>query len=258
VRRLALAVLALLAAAGLVRQRRKPPAVARIVGHLRDQTVTDEHGAVRSVQSADVVMPTPALEAIWTPMQLERIARTYWRFLSRVTLGLVRVVYTETTRTVVFITLPFRLLRFQAPEYEMDERRGIVRWRIEDGILVAARGEHGDGYLEIDIERCDPDPEESACERLHVEIEVSNFYPAISFAIGRWVYENTQSRIHVIICYAFLRSLVRLDLAESRVGRFATREEVPGISRPERPSERVASRGRDGRRYAAPSPTGSA
>jgi hypothetical protein len=32
----------------------------------------------------------------------------------------------------------------------------------------------------------------------------------------------TQSRIHVIITYGFLRSLRRLDLAESRVGRLAT------------------------------------
>lgn len=262
-RRAVPAVLAGLAAAGLIRQKRKPPPVARIVGELTDRTETDRRGAVRSIQSADIVMPSDALEEIWTPTHLERIARTYWRFLSRVTLGLVRVAYTDRQRTVVLITQPLRLLRFQAPEYEMDDQRGIVRWRIEDGILVAARGEHGDGYLEIDVERCErggagTQSEDSSCERLHIEVEVANFYPAISSTIGRWVYENTQSRIHVIVCYAFLRSLVRLDLAESRVGRFATSDDVPGISRPERPSERATSRGRDAPRSAAPSPTASA
>ena len=39
--------------------------------------------------------------------------------------------------------------------------------------------------------------------------------------IGRRFYMATQSRIHVLVTHAFLRSLARLDLAESRVGRFA-------------------------------------
>ena len=54
---------------------------------------------------------------------------------------------------------------------------------------------------------------------------MANFYPAIAFRIGRWVYANTQSRIHVIVTHAFLRSLARLDLAESVVGRFADLDE---------------------------------
>jgi 4-amino-4-deoxy-L-arabinose transferase-like glycosyltransferase len=40
------------------------------------------------------VLPEEALNEIWTPMHVERLARTYWRFLTRVTLGLIRVVYT--------------------------------------------------------------------------------------------------------------------------------------------------------------------
>ena len=35
------------------------------------------------------------------------------------------------------------------------------------------------------------------------------------------VYEATQSSIHVLVTHAFLRSLATLDLAESKVGRFA-------------------------------------
>ena len=116
-----------------------------------EHTTFDEHGAVRSIQAADLTMPEHELDAIWSPMHLERLARTYWKYLSRVTLGLIRVAYTPTERYVVLITRPFVLLRFRAPEYSMDDERGMVRWRIRDGILVASEGHEGDGYLEIDV-----------------------------------------------------------------------------------------------------------
>src|SRR3712207_7406411 len=47
-----------------------------------------------------------------TPMHLERLARTYWKYLSRVTLGLVRVAYTPAERFVVLVAYPFVLLSF--------------------------------------------------------------------------------------------------------------------------------------------------
>jgi hypothetical protein len=49
---------------------------------------------------------------------------------------------------------------------------------------------------------------------------VLSFYPAIANAISPRLYAATQSAIHVLITHAFLRSLARLDLAESRTGRF--------------------------------------
>ena len=58
--------------------------------------------------------------------------------------------------------------------------------------------------------------------RLHLDVEVANFYPAIASAISRRLYNATQSRIHVIVTLGFLRSLTKLDLADSRVGRFAS------------------------------------
>ena len=42
-----------------------------------------------------------AFGELWTPRTLERLARTYWRFLTRATLGLVRVEYTDAERYVV-------------------------------------------------------------------------------------------------------------------------------------------------------------
>ena len=112
-----------------------------VIGDLEDATSLDAAtGAVRSVQKADLVIEQTVLDEIWTPAHLERLARTYWRFLTRVTLGLIRVHYTATGRSVVLLTPPLRLLTFQAPEYEIDPTRGLVRWRIERGLLVSKRG----------------------------------------------------------------------------------------------------------------------
>lgn len=184
-----------------------------------DTGIDPKTGAVRSVQGADIIIPAQAIEGLWNPEHLERLARTYWVSLNRFTLGLVRVVYTEGERYIVLLHPKLRLLTFQAPEYEMNECRGIVRWRIEKGFLVAKAGRGGDGYLEIDVERFDyPDWDKV---RIHVEVEISNFYPVIASAVGRWVYVNTQSRIHVIACQTFLRSLVRRDLDVSAVGHYA-------------------------------------
>jgi hypothetical protein len=190
-----------------------------------DHTSMNADGAVRSVQAADLIMPSEQADELWSPRQLENLARTYWRFLSRVTLGLIRVKYTEGERFVCLLFRPFVLLRFQAPEYEMDQTRGVVRWRIERGVLVSRQGRGGNGYLEIDIQRCPVD--QPGKGRIHVEVEVANFYPAIASRLGRWIYTNTQSRIHVLVTHGFLRSLARLDLAQSRVGRFASIAELP-------------------------------
>ena len=54
-----------------------------------------------------------------------------------------------------------------------------------------------------------------------VTSEVVNFYPMIASRLGRWIYDQTQLRIHVIVTHAFLRSLAKLDLEESRTGAFS-------------------------------------
>jgi hypothetical protein len=190
------------------------------VGELADETSVDkESGAVTSRQAADIVLPAEAVVGLWNPEHLERVARTYWVTLQRFMLGLIHVHYTETERAVVFLIPQLRLLTFKAPEYEMDRCHGIVRWRIERGLLVSARGVDGDGYLEIDIRRHDDDPEEGKV-KLRVGVEVANYYPRLG-GFSRRLYANTQSRIHVISCNFFLRRLVRRDLATSKVGHFA-------------------------------------
>jgi hypothetical protein len=190
------------------------------IANLRDTSSVDERtGAVRSVQTADLLLSEEAMRGLWDPEHLERLARTYWRFLTRVTLGLIRVRYTEHERFVILLFRPLKLLTFHAPEYELDSDHGVVSWRIERGLLVARAGRHGKGHLRIEVRRC---PTESPTRaRLHVEVEVANFYPAIAFGLGRRIYNTTQSRIHVIVTHGLLRSLARLDLARSRVGRLA-------------------------------------
>lgn len=213
-----LALLVLAVAVVAVRRRQRTERAPGRIANLVDDTTIGSEGAVRSVQTGELTLTAEALEQLWSPLQLERLARTYWRFLSRATLGLIRVDYAGDRRTVVLLRQPFRLLRFKAPEYAMDAQRGTVRWRIEDGLLVQRRGHHGDGYLQIDLRRLpshEVDPARPA--RLRVEVAVANFYPSIAHRLSRPVYRVTQSRIHVLVTHGFLRSLARLDLAESRV-----------------------------------------
>jgi hypothetical protein len=195
---------------------RRGPKLAT-VSELEDHTSEERtSGAMRSLQAADMTLPLQELRRLWTPMHLERLARTYWRFLTRATLGLVRVVYSESGRSVVLLARPFALLSFDAPEYELDGEHGVVRWRIKRGLLVARGGRGGHGHLQIEVRRL---PDGLAGEaRIRVEVEVANFHPAIASGFGRRVYNATQAKIHVFVTHGFLRSLARLDLADSRVG----------------------------------------
>jgi hypothetical protein len=215
--------LVLVALIGLMATRRhrraRMPAQAVIVSP-RQSTVVADCGAVRSVQSAELTMSESRMDKLWNPTEIENLARTYWRFLSRVTLGLIRVVYGENERSVVLLARPLTLLRFAAPEYVLEPCHANVRWRIRDGLLVA-RGGRGCGFLALDARRHDAGDNGTAT--LRIEVEVANFYPAIAANFSLPVYEATQSSIHVLVTHAFLRSLAKLDLAESKVGRFAGR-----------------------------------
>ena len=194
-------------------------------------------GAVESVQRADVDIPEAALRDLWGPENLERLARAYWAYLSRISLSLFRVVYEPDARIVVLLGRPLALLRFHAPEYETLESRGVVTWRIDRGLLASRQG-RGKGYLRIAVERAEDTrgagapaatPPANGLARLRVEVSVANFYPLLRgsgrFArFGAWLYGHTQLRLHVLVCNGFLRSLAELDLPPSRVG--ALRAEI--------------------------------
>ena len=203
------------------RRRNRLPARAVIVSPPRSTSIARD-GAVRSAQCAELTMSRADLERLWNATNLENLARTYWRFLSRVTLGLIRVVYGDNERSVVLLARPLTLLRFDAPEYHIEPDHGSVRWRIRDGLLVARAG-RGSGYLAIDVQRRDDEAPEipPGHTKLRIEVEVANFYPAIAAGFSTPVYEATQSSIHVLVTHAFLRSLAKLQLAPSKVGRLA-------------------------------------
>lgn len=196
-------------------------------------------GAVASVQEAEVSLPRELLDELWRPENLERLARAYWRYLTRVTLGLVRVVYGPDYRAVVLLHRRLSLLRFHVPEYETGAGFGQVSWRIDRGLLVAKSGRGGEGFLRIRVTREHPaapgrEAEEAAgIGVVHVELAVRNFYPLLRgggrFArLGAWFYAQTQLRIHVLVCNGFLRSLARIDLPPSRVGALRGEIEAAG------------------------------
>jgi hypothetical protein len=212
-----IAVLSGLIVAVRRRRRRQLPAHAAIVSP-RKSTVIERDGAVRSVQSAKLTLDTEDLARIWNPANLENLARTYWAFLTKVTLGLIRIHYTSDSRSVVLLGRPLTLLRFEVPEYTTEEDHGMVRWQIRDGLLVARTG-RGSGFLALDV-RHQPVREDGR-EDLLIEVEVANFYPSIAVGISVPVYEMTQSLVHVLVTNAFLRSLAKLDLAQTRVGMLA-------------------------------------
>jgi hypothetical protein len=215
-----LVLLAALAALVFARQRRSRHAPARaVIVSPPKSTAIAADGAVRSLQSAEITMARADLDRMWNPANLENLARTYWRFLSRVTLGLIRVAYANNARSVVFLARPLTLLRFRAPSYVLEPDHGKVSWQIRGGLLVA-RADRGLGFLSLDVRR-EPDQASDGQARLRIEVEVANFYPAIAAGFSTPVYEATQSAIHVLVTHAFLRSLARLDLATSRVGRLS-------------------------------------
>ncbi len=182
-------------------------------------------GSISTKQEAEVTLPREELDEIWNPEYLERLAGTYWRFLTRVSLGLLRVRYTEDGREIVLVGRPFVLIAFHRPDYDIEDDGGTVTWRIKQGLLVAPTG-RTKGYLRLSVKRPPADGQEHPGSDLitgTVTAEVANFYPLIAgwgwfSRVGRHLYRITQLRIHVIVTHAFLRSLARLDLAPSVVG----------------------------------------
>ena len=205
----------------LLARRREARARVHIVDAPASETASD--GAVTSRQVADVTVPRAELDRIWNPEYLERLARMYWVFLTRISLGLLRVLYTPSSRAVVLIARPLKLLTFRAPQYEIEATRGVVTWPIDRGLLVARNG-RGKGCLRISVER----PAEETGPEIIVRVtsEVVDFHPLLAgnwlpeplARIGRVLYGITQLRVHVIVTNAFLRSLARLELPPSVVG----------------------------------------
>ena len=170
------AVTALLASRRRRRRSDRLPAVAEIISPPK-ATVIARDGAVSSVQSAELTLAYDDWKRMWNATHLENLARTYWLFLSRVTGWTIRVVYGENERSVVLFGRLLTLLRFDAPEYVLQRERGMVRWRIRDGLLVAREG-RGCGFLSLDVSYLGTHPHRRIKHR--IDVEVANIYTAIA------------------------------------------------------------------------------
>jgi len=190
----------------------------------RGETVkVGRDGPASSVQEAEIIVPRDQLERIWSPDSLELLARGYWGFLRKAFLGTIRVHYAHDSRTVTALGR-FPLLRFGTPRYETSEGSGRVTWPVESGILVARAG-RDKGHLRVSVRRCDrdgiDDEDDAKLDQVRViaGVEVENFYPGLRgsgwfSSVGAWLYAQTQLRIHVIVCTAFLRFLPSLDFPD--------------------------------------------
>jgi uncharacterized protein YbjT (DUF2867 family) len=173
-------------------------------------------GAVGSTQAGEMRLPdgVPASRVIGREF-LADAAPEYWRFVTRVTLGAIRIVEDRDELVLVLLGRPLALLRFRRPEYELEELSGSVTWPISRGVLVARNG-RDQGFLRLsvtDIRRASS----ADSTRVRLQMEVRNFYPWIRGAgrfarIGAWLYGETQQRMHRVITRSFLRSLAAAPL----------------------------------------------
>src|SRR5437588_7278443 len=119
-----LTLVACLLAVWFTRHRsRQLPARAVIVSPRRSSTMSGD-GAVHSAQSAMLTVREADVDRLWQATNLENLARTYWLFLQRVTLGLIRVEYGPDERRVMLVFRWLTLLRFDPPEYVLEPDRG--------------------------------------------------------------------------------------------------------------------------------------
>ncbi len=214
----------------LIERERQARARVQIIPVEQPPSERDE--GIGSKEVAEVTLPRSELERIWSPEYLERLARTYWHFLTRISLGVLRVLYTPDSREVVVLCRPFVLLRFRAPEYAFHDEGGTVTWPIDRGLLVASRG-RGRGYLRLTVARRPSSRDGGGEATAVVTSEVVNFYPMIASGLGRWIYDQTQMRVHVIVTHAFLRSLAKMELKESRMGALSRKQPArPGARGP--------------------------
>jgi hypothetical protein len=168
-------------------------------------------GPIGCAQTALITVDEVEFEQLWTPSTLELLARSYWRFLRRRSLGLVRMSYGPGYRSINLVTERIPLLKFLEPEFETGAGHGLVKWPIDRGLLVASEG-RGQGYLKIEVRRDEQRPSADGRQSMTVTSEVVNFYPWIRGTgwfsrLGTWIYSQTQLRIHMWLTRGYLRSL---------------------------------------------------
>jgi hypothetical protein len=174
-------------------------------------------GPVGSIHEAELVVPSAAVASILSAAFLDRVARAYWRFLRRISLGLLRVRPGPERESIVQLVSGVAVLGFRPARYSADSERAEVEWAIDDGLLVAREG-RGLGSLRIRLERRHPDHVERGRARLLMRMEVAGYHPRLRgprwFApLGAWIYAHTQAQVHRLVLRSFMRSLGGFELS---------------------------------------------
>jgi hypothetical protein len=174
-------------------------------------------GPVGSIHEADLLVPAEAVASILSVAFLERIARAYWRFLRRISLGLLRVRSGPGNESIVPLVSGVVLLCFRPARYSVESERAEVEWQIDHGLLVAREGRRR-GALRIQLARRRPDHVERGGARLLMRMEVAGYHPRLRgprwFApLGAWIYAHTQAQVHRLVLRSFMSSLGGLELS---------------------------------------------
>jgi uncharacterized protein YbjT (DUF2867 family) len=189
---------------------RDAPARTEVAVHVLpfEATRPARTGPIGSVERAELTLPPGASITVDRDF-VEWAARSYWRFLTRITLGLIRVASHADTVEVVLMVRPLVLLRFRPARYEPAHAGASVTWPIEGGLLVWRQGVN-QGHLRLTIEARAGEP-----TTLLASIDAMDYFPAIRGGgrlawVGTVVYGATQARVHRLVTTRFLRSLGRL------------------------------------------------
>jgi hypothetical protein len=174
------------------------------------------HGPVGSVHEAELLVAEQDVERVISAEVLSQVSDAYWRFLGRISLGLLRKHAEPGHESLVVVLRQAALLRLDAPTYREDSENASVTWPIDRGLLVAREG-WGRGSLAISLRRAARDPRRSGDARVLMRMEVVGYYPRCRghgrfTPVGTWIYANTQAQIHRFVLRGFMRSLAGLEL----------------------------------------------
>ncbi|HEY7150634.1 MAG TPA: hypothetical protein VH391_03040 [Solirubrobacterales bacterium] len=185
-------------------------------------------GPVASVHESELLVTEEYLQRVLSMEVLRQISAAYWRFLRRISLGLLRK-HAESTHESLVVVLPrAALLRFQSPRYQEGSDSAAVTWPIDRGLLVAPEG-RGRGSLRISLQRVPSSPRRPRQARVLMRMEVVGYYPWCRgrgwFApVGTWLYAHTQAEVHRLVLRGFMRSLAGLELPSAPAGVAVLRE----------------------------------
>jgi hypothetical protein len=177
----------------------------------REETLLEPGQAVRSLQSAELVVPADALEQCWSDAGVSCLARNYWLPLARRTLHLLRLIRSARGARLVLGVAPFALIRFGSPRTMLGREVAEVSWPITGGPLVSS-ATASRGTLRITARR--EDLAVSGETALTVTVLVEGFQPRLRGTghlprIRTALYRNTQLRIHAWQSRAFFSALSR-------------------------------------------------